>query len=185
MKNLLRIFAIGLLLLTTTISICQVKTYYIAEGSNMEIKGTSNVQDWGIYVNDITGKAEMSENSIQDLEFSILTETFKGRVAGMRSQIKKTIKQEEYPELSFVLQEVESFEGGNAVINGSLTVAGITQLIKVYGKVVKWDNGFKISGEKPMKLTDFNIEPPDAMYGSVKAADDIKIKFKILLNRGS
>jgi polyisoprenoid-binding protein YceI len=181
MSRVLKVLGVFCLLLLSIISFSQVNNYTIAESSNMVIEGTSNVRDWGIDVDEIEGKIQMSDSTIEAIEFSVLTETFKGQVGGMGKHIKKAIKQEEYPELSFKLKEVESFDGENAIINGALTVAGVSQLIKVEGKVVKADNGFEISGEKLLKMTDFDIKPPKAMFGTIKAADDIKVIFNINL----
>jgi len=185
MFKVVRVIAIISLLFQAAISYSQVNSYLIAEGSNMEIEGTSNVRDWGIDVNEINGKVRMSESLIESIKFTVLTETFEGQMAGMGSHIRKAVKQEKYPELSFLMKEVESFQGEKAVIKGNLTIAGVTRLVEVEGSVTGDENVFEINGQKSLKMTDFNIEPPKAMFGTIKAVDDILVKFRIVLNKES
>lgn len=178
----IRISCVIFLLLQSLLVKSQVSNYTVSESSKMVVEGTSNVRDWGVDVDEIEGKFIMGEATIEMIEFSVLTETFKGHINGMNKHIQKAIKQKEYPELTFRLNEVESFDGKSAVINGNLTVAGVTQLIKVEGQVEKVDKGFEIKGEKLLRMTDFDIEPPKAMLGTVKAADEIKVTFDIIIS---
>ena len=39
-------------------------------------------------------------------------------------------------------------------------------------------NTIHIVGEKSIKMTDFNVEPPTALFGSITTGDEITIKFK-------
>jgi polyisoprenoid-binding protein YceI len=185
MIKVLRVFTILCLLLLSTISYSQVKSYFFAEGSKMMLEGTSNVRDWGVEVNEIDGKINMDENNIESIEFYVLTETLKGTVPGMASHLKKAVKQKQHPKLTFIITEVESFEGGAAAIKGDLTVAGVTKTINVKGNVLKAVNGYEISGENVLKMTDYDITPPKAMFGAVKAVDEFKVIFNIVLQEVS
>jgi len=181
MRSALKILCVIFLLLNTLPVKSQVVNYTIAKESKMLVEGTSNVRDWGVDVDEIKGTVAMDEKVIEMVEFSILTETFKGHINGMNKHIQKAIKQKEYPELTFKLDQVESFDGTNAVIKGNLTIAGTSQLVIVEGQVEKKGEEFEITGEKMLKMSDFDIEPPKAVLGTVKAADEIKVTFEIML----
>lgn len=40
-------------------------------------------------------------------------------------------------------------------------------------------NGIAFKGNKKLKMTDFNMEPPKAMFGILKADDDVTVSFNV------
>ena len=58
---------------------------------------------------------------------------------------------------------------------------------KSYLKAIYQDSGDKItfSGEKELKMTDFNVTPPTAMFGAIKSGDDITIKYDVVFTRNN
>ena len=68
---------------------------------------------------------------------------------------------------------------GPSSAKGVLNLAGKSLDIQVTagGTVVAG----KISGEQALKLSNFDIEPPSAMFGQIVCHDDLTIKYELTL----
>ena len=44
------------------------------------------------------------------------------------------------------------------------------------------DGQYQVSGAYPMKMTDFGIEPPTALLGTMTTGDDVTINFNLTLS---
>jgi hypothetical protein len=44
---------------------------------------------------------------------------------------------------------------------------------------------FRIRAELPLRMTDFGIQPPTALFGMVKAKDELLVRFDLTLKAGS
>jgi polyisoprenoid-binding protein YceI len=62
---------------------------------------------------------------------------------------------------------------------GNLTIAGKTQKIDLAAtaKYNGADKSFTINGSKKLKMTDYGVDPPTAMLGTIKTGNDITISF--------
>ena len=45
------------------------------------------------------------------------------------------------------------------------------------------DNKITLVGENKFKMTDFNIDPPKALFGTITTGDDINIKFSNFIKK--
>jgi hypothetical protein len=65
---------------------------------------------------------------------------------------------------------------------GDLAVAGVTNQIAMPVNVFLLpDKKLKITGTKPLKMTDFKIEPAKLILPQFKTSDDVTIKFEWIL----
>ena len=70
------------------------------------------------------------------------------------------------------------------MVIGDLTIAGITKIISfnlVYDQPNIGDIIF--TGSKDLKMTDFQIIPPEVFMGSIKTGDEITIEFQVSFKR--
>lgn len=159
--------------------------------ASVTVKGTSTLHDWTVtaeQVSDFPTKItiEFKEGqNIQNFAFKVKTTSLDGgRGAAMNSKIKKALKATTHPYIKY--QQTKSAKIGNVdtngnftlVSNGVLEIAGIKKAVsvKVAGKLV--DNRLVLSGSKALKMTDFKIKPPTAMFGQIKTKDDITVNFE-------
>ena len=94
----------------------------------------------------------------------------------------KALKTDNYKTISFQLADVKSVSNkgnGNFVLNteGDLTISGVKKRIRLNFNISIIDSKIKLTGEKKIKMTDFNIDPPKALFGTITTGDDITIKF--------
>lgn len=67
-------------------------------------------------------------------------------------------------------------------VQGQLTVAGVTRDVTM-DVATTWDadGSVRASGELPLRLSDFNIEPPRVLFSAVRASDRLKVTFDLRL----
>jgi len=96
----------------------------------------------------------------------------------------KALKMDTYPRITYSLKKIKSIEktdsGFLISANGLLSIAGTENPIELKVKVTLLPNGdILFESSKWLKMTDFNVDPPTAMFGALKTGDDISLDFKI------
>ena len=67
-----------------------------------------------------------------------------------------------------------------------LTIAGKTKEVNIASKLdFKNNSSFMVTGEVPLKMSDFNIDPPTAMMGAMKTGDEVVIKYNFEFDKTS
>ena len=66
---------------------------------------------------------------------------------------------------------------------GTLTMAGVTRPteLSVSYKILEGGD-LVISGSRKLKMTDFKMEPPTAMMGTIKVGDEVEVRFEATLS---
>jgi len=166
-------------------------TYLIAQtykvdnqNSSLLILGTSSLHDWEITADKQDGSINIENTT--DFNVQNLTMTFdvmglKSGKSGMDKNTRKALNYKSYPTIDFKLSSVKSTSKTNTGYKvealGNLTIAGTTKAIQLTFDLVQSNGTIKISGEKALKMTTFNVDPPTALLGTITTGDDITIKF--------
>ncbi|MBK6265529.1 YceI family protein [Marivirga sp. S37H4] len=181
MKNLI------LFLFIVTMPFAQAQTFTLSPGqTELTVDGTSSVHDWTIIAEEFDGKAEIvlegnNIGDIKNLSFKVPVKSLKSGKSGMDDNTYKALKEKSHPYISYQLNSIESKEKaeGKQVLmtKGSLTIAGVTKVVnmKVTTDVT---NGVVFSGNVSFNMSHFNIDPPTAVFGTIKTGDKITINFK-------
>lgn len=187
MKTIIIAFISSLLFINNA-GLTQKQAYSITTGSSMKITGTSSLHDWEEQVQkftcDISATITDSNISIESISLVAKTKSIKSHSSIMDGKTYKALKSETFPEIIFKNTNVlnceltdNTFKG---TVKGSLSIAGQSRPVSIYisGKV---SDGrlMQISGSKNLKMSDFGIEPPTAMMGTLKTGDEIKVIFNL------
>lgn len=193
MKNLISLLTITLFFLSFTIVHQQFSNYKVNNDFTVKIKGTSNVHDWVSTVENLSGSASISfsENGdirIDECQVSIPVKSIKSSKGSiMNKKTWKALKLRSNPNIEYRLTSFENVvkTGNNftANVTGKLSIAGENQWINmnVNGKQLN-NGGVEIIGSKELKMTDFNIDPPTALMGTMTTGNEITIEFRIILD---
>jgi polyisoprenoid-binding protein YceI len=162
------------------------------EGSKMTIEGTSSLHNWQMEVNDMNCLTKFAIDgrkitSIQSLEFSCLPTSIVSDSKLMDKKTYEALKVESYSKIDFkmIKGEIISRTGDefNGMVTGNLFIAGQTREIKVPFRGNFLDNGqLMVEGKVDLKMSEFKIEPPTAMFGTLKTGDEISIIYSFMLD---
>lgn len=151
--------------------------------SEMIIYGTSNVHDWEVDAEEFNGNAEIileedSLVSITDLQFNVMVEGIKSGKGGMDKKMYGALNPKKYSTITFVLAEVVEMTDSTLLANGELTISGVTNEIQmeVVYEILE-DGSLSFKGSHPITMSDYDVDPPKAMFGAIKAGDDVTVTF--------
>ena len=175
-----------------------VNEWFQIENSEVNIWGTSNVTDYQCILHDLSNNSDLqiqstSEDLNINLQNAILTlncDGFNCNSSPMTRDFLKAIKATTHP---YIFIEFLSFQlhdeiKGNPIQENTsakiaVTLAGFRRVYALKLDSLKFaQSSVTVEGQKEIKMSDFNIEPPTAMFGLVKASDMVTIDFTIVFN---
>lgn len=157
----------------------------------MTVYGTSTLHDWHMDVTSLNCKASFAISnsevkSIDGFNFSCKSNSLKSDKDKMDKLAWEALKADDNPSIIAKfksMKEIEGIkEGFKATVYADVTVAGVTKLTSLNVKGVYLSNGnLKITGSKILKMTDFDMDPPTAVMGTIKTGDQISLLYVIEL----
>lgn len=111
----------------------------------------------------------------------------------MENDMRHTLHSDTHPHVKFLLQRVKGgirhdIDRGiyHAVIAGELELAGVKRTIDVDVSAQRLSrNRFRFRAEVPLKMTDFGISPPSALFGAIRARNELRVRFDLTLEIAS
>lgn len=171
----------GLLLAQTTAA----QDLTLDAESRLWIDGTSNRDDWTVHAREISGSANASDDAIVPNELEVIVDASRiesGESTIMDRLIRQALKVSEHPTITYELVRAEATDGDDAVLRttGRLTLGGVTNEIEmdVEGERSA-DGSLRFTGSTPLKMTDYDLTPPTAMFGALRTADDVTVHFDV------
>jgi polyisoprenoid-binding protein YceI len=153
------------------------------ENSKVVIDGTSNVHDWESEAEQFSGNAtigieEDSLISITDLQFNVVVDGIKSGKGGMDSKTYDALNKKKYPNITFVLSEVTSINDSSLTATGDLTISGVTKSIQMEVEYeILPDGSVLFKGTQNINMKDYDVDPPKAMFGAIKAGEEVDVIF--------
>jgi polyisoprenoid-binding protein YceI len=157
--------------------------------SNFIIKGTSSLHDWEMTSNSVNGAIaffDTNQKSIQvkDINVVVGVRTFESGNRVMNKKCYAALKDESNPNINYRFKSIEEIKNTgsgsyNATLKGNLTIAGKTRAVNIDVQLVVYTDKVGIAGNKALKMSDFDVEPPTALLGTLKTGNDIIIEFNL------
>jgi len=188
MKNLKRILFLGFVLIsfTTTIS---AQDAYSVQSHEVVISGTSNIHDWTAQVMNLTGSAKIAEGLLTEVNINVNAKTLKSSKGSiMDSKMQDALNTEKFPKISYKLisNKIVSENNGITKISstGNLTISGESKTIATTSicKTLPNEN-IEVSGSFDVLMTNYGIEPPTALFGTLKTANKVTVNFRITFQK--
>lgn len=90
---------------------------------------------------------------------------------------------EKNPHIIFTLSAQKINEANSTIdVQGNLSMAGTTKPVSLTLSYKLLPNGaLQVTGSKKLTMTDFKMEPPTAMMGTIKVGNDVVVNFDLIL----
>ena len=165
------------------------QSYNINNGaSKLVVEGTSNIHDWELAAENLQGnlKAELKDGQlvkINELNFGVVSESLKSGKGGMDKNTFKALKTDKNQRITYQLQKVNNIDCVSAneckvTTSGYLTIAGTKKLVDLTFDAKVDGSKITLIGNKKIKMTEFNVDPPTAMFGTITTGDEVNVKFQ-------
>jgi len=187
MKSLIKIVVVAIGLFSISATTIVENKYILSKSYLVTILGTSNLHSWNESVQSVTGSCNINWNqdgsfNLEKLYMSMEVNSIKSTEGGiMDRNTYKALKADNYPEIIFSLASpIKAEASANSIsAQGFLTIAGVTKPITMQVKIVMQGQGnLMFEGAQTIKMTDYGITPPTALFGTLKTGDVITINFK-------
>ena len=167
-------------------------SYTIDSNSVIHLKGTSPLHNWGMTAHSFTGNAtfsflpdsQLSSITVFSLRLPVLN--LKSESKGTEKNAYKALKGDEFKDIVFELISAKFKSSGYKhyliLLHGNLTMAGVTQptTLKTYAAINE-DGSISCSGSLPVYLSDYNIERPTYLLGTMKVGDILTLTYSLHL----
>lgn len=164
----------------------------INDSSEIKLEGTSNIHDWEIDVKSINGKLVLKENrnmltDIETLQIKIPSNSLKSGRKGMDKNTYKALQTDQFETIGYELEKVKDMDcisKTQCVVtsSGNLTITGIKKPVDLSFEAILSDNKAVFIGGYSLKMSEYGIVPPRALFGTITTGDELHIKFKTIFS---
>ena len=175
-------FGFFLLSILVSITLGAQRFSVVPSSSSLMISGTSSLHDWEMEAEEMSGSAELSlsgeQVDVKQLSFSVPVSSLSSGKKAMDKNAFKALDMDNHPTIKYTAESVSAGAGG-LTANGYLELAGSRKPLKVIAKPSVSGNTVTFEGSVDLKMTDFGMDPPTALLGTLKTGDDIVIHFTV------
>lgn len=157
--------------------------------SQLTVYGTSNLHDWDVKAEKQSGSISLDQsNNVKQLQIVVEAESLKSGKGGMDKNTYKALNTGKHKNITFDMKSLKSISstGGNnykVVVSGDLTIAGKTKRTDLEFTMTVASGKVVLKGSKSLNMTEYGVEPPKALLGTITTGDAVKIEFNTTFTR--
>lgn len=167
----------------------------LEQGSRLWLEGSSNVHEWSCTAAEINAEIQLRvaaaglgpalPREVSGVLVQVPVKEIRCGNGRMDQNLWKTLKAAEHPVIEFRMSGASlgsDSAGGVAVaVEGDLTIAGVTRSVELAVRARDAAGaGLRIAGSQELRMTDFGVKPPTAMFGALKTADLVVVRFELV-----
>jgi polyisoprenoid-binding protein YceI len=165
-------------------------SYILTRDYAVTIDGTSSLRNWQEKVGEVTGEMSAVVNKDQSVELralriSMKVLSIKGNMGrALDNKTYEALKASAHPEILFTVNTpmrlIQIRESQTTIpVQGELTLAGVCKPIVIMVKTFEINQGLlRFEGSQTIKMSDYGVRPPTALFGAMRSGPDITIHFK-------
>jgi polyisoprenoid-binding protein YceI len=170
----------------------------VAPESRLWIEGTSNLHGWSCRAEKLEAEIDLdaaaaaqpataAPKALKRVNVRVPVRSLKCGHGAMDANLYKALNADATTEISYILATFEPAMGETKDTftlhtAGTLTVAGKENRIAMDVEATRLADGtVKARGVVPIKMTDYGIKPPTALFGRLKTGDDVKVNFELVV----
>jgi polyisoprenoid-binding protein YceI len=190
---------LGMCALLGAAASAQTTKVAVSPESRLWVEGTSTLHDWTCRTQSLDATIEFEGKAAEQLgaappaalrrvQVKVPVKSLKCGHGGMDNNLYKALNADATPEISYIMASFEPAAAENDAsfglkTVGTLTIVGTERRIAMDVTATRLSDGsMKAVGVVPIKMTDFGIKPPAAMFGRIKTGDDVKVKFELTVS---
>ncbi len=151
--------------------------------STMVLSGETNLSAWDENVTDFKGSLLLEDDAdnsqIKAIEIQIPVEAIEAPRKGMLKDTYEALQKNDHPEIAFASKQIV-LKRNEAQIKGMLTIAGVTKEITINCAAAIEAGKVELKGTYALIMSDYNVAPPKAMFGTLQVQQDVLITFSLL-----
>jgi polyisoprenoid-binding protein YceI len=167
----------------------------VSPDSRLWIEGTSNLHGWSCKAEKFDAAIELDAAAVAELatatpkvlkrvEVKVPIKALKCGHGGMDDNLYKALKADDTSEISYILATFDAApgeaDGFTLKTNGTLAIAGKENKLTMDVVATRLPDGtVKATGMVAIKMTDFGIKPPTAMFGTLRTGDEVRVNFAL------
>ncbi|HWH50216.1 MAG TPA: YceI family protein [Gemmatimonadaceae bacterium] len=168
----------------------------VAPDSKLWIDGTSNLHDWSCKADKIEANVDLDKaaaaqldaappKALKRVEVKVAVKALKCGHGAMDNNLYKALNADATPDVTYILATFDAAPGATSdtftlKTVGSLNIAGKENQLSMDVVATRMPDGTVIAkGSVPIKMTDYGIKPPTALFGRLKTGDDVKVNFEL------
>jgi polyisoprenoid-binding protein YceI len=168
----------------------------VSPESKLWIEGTSNLHGWSCKAEkldaaidlDAAAAAQLGSappKALKRVDVKVPVKSLKCGHGAMDDNLYKALNADASPDVSYILATFEAAPGDvkdtfTLHTIGTLAIAGKEKKVEMDVVATRLADGtVKASGMVPIKMTDFGISPPTAIFGRLKTGDEVKVNFEL------
>lgn len=189
MRTYLIRFAALLLLMLTGWQANNPTRFVFTEASTLWVTGTSSLHDWRCDAAHLDGWLDtnpgQTPTGITHAELTVPADGLACKNGTMDKKARNALRADEHPTIRYELTAAEVVPGAEQHVRvettGRLTLAGQTRTVTA-SLAGQWtaEGALRLRGEVPVLMSDYGIEPPKAMLGTLKTGDAVTVHFEVV-----
>lgn len=191
-----RVVAAVVLTLCAGVARAQETRVAVNADSKLWIDGTSNLHGWTCRATSLDAAIDLDAalaaeiatappKALKRVHVKVPVKSLKCGHGAMDDNLYKALKADQSAEISYILATFEAAPGEvkdtfTLHTVGTLTVAGTERKIEMDVAATRLaDGSVTAKGLVPIKMTDFGIKPPTAIFGRLKTGDEVRVNFEL------
>jgi hypothetical protein len=121
-----------------------------------------------------------------DIEVVIPVNQFQCGIRRLNQDFRNALKADRFPDITFNMYHIKEVNANKQEfkLTGMLNVAGTERNVEIFVTVIPVNNNqIRITGEKDLSMSRFNIDPPTPVPGLVRVEDEMTIKFNLVYDQ--
>jgi polyisoprenoid-binding protein YceI len=164
--------------------------------SEMSVEGGSTLHDWSCPIESISGSLDIDTAQtdqgapiagLSGTQVAVPVDAIQCDKDTMNEKLREALQMNSYPEVYFSLEDaqVSPLPDSGATwfqveATGELILAGERRQVELPVKGEKLDNGnLRLTGSHTIRLSDYDIERPSAMLGTITVSKDVTVNFDV------
>jgi len=164
--------------------------------SKLWVQGTSSVRSYTCRAARVDGSVASQpgstslaigdlENTVKGAEISVSVAGMECGNATMNAHMRKALKGDTSPRITYRITSYDVTPAGEAEgtvkLNGVLSIAGTEKPVSIDATATTELGRLRVRGSKQIRMTEFGVQPPTLMMGTMKVHDPVTVRFDVLL----